>query len=741
MRRYLVCAVLVCALAYKEEHAAPASPFAERRAGSGPVALFNNGGFEGGDLGSWTAESFLNNGVTYPTVNGTTVPPQTVADLALATGGVANSSAAGPATGLSQLPNGLSASTTLRWPIYGSYSAVVNGQHDVSQLNGTYPYGANRNVNSIKQDMVVATTDVDPMDGLAHVRFVVAPVLQNPNHTTTQQPYYFLHVKNLTTGEELFNRFNYVSQAGVPWQSDAGGSIEYLAWQAIDVAAPGLINVGDDVQAQVIAAGCSLGGHWGEAYVDAFGAFLPGVSIVARQPQFANEGTNVTAAYTVNNAAASTQTNVVLTLPTPNNATFGSFTPPAGMTCTGIPAPGSTGTISCTIASMSSFSASSFSIVWKANNGLTLPADMGNGSYGVKSDQQAFLLGMPATTYLTDSAAISYADYSVSIDDGLTAVTAAQSLTYTIVVRNNGPATPTKKNGTVASVPVVETNSTGGLTLITWTCAASAGSACGAASGSGLINSTAQLVSGGTATYTVHATASAPASGSYINNTISVTTSGLPNGYGDPESSNNIVGDTDQFGVLVNVTINKDAASNGTGLVSSAPAGLSCGTACTTQTAQFATGSPITLTAVPDSGELFAGWTAGPCSGSTNPQCTFTPVAASSATAKFSLPTWTITASSGGNGTIVCSTPVIQGQSSSCTISPAAGYSLTSLTDNGADVLGSVVGASYTISNVQAPHSVVAGFLKTLGTTCGGAGECGSGICADGVCCNATCPG
>src|SRR5438132_909036 len=200
---------------------------------------------------------------------------------------------------------------------------------------------------------VLATTEVEPTDGLAHVRFVVAPVLQNPNHTTTQQPYYFLHVKNLTTGEELFNRFNYVSQAGVPWQSDAGGSIEYLAWQAIDVAAPGLINVGDDVQAQVIAAGCSLGGHWGEAYVDAFGAFLPGLS---------------------------------------------------------------------------------------------------------------------ATKYLTDSTAISYADYSVSIDDGVTAVTAAQALTYTIVVRNNGPATPTKKNGTVASVPVVETNSTGGLALITWTC-------------------------------------------------------------------------------------------------------------------------------------------------------------------------------------------------------------------------------------------------------------------------------
>ena len=37
---------------------------------------------------------------------------------------------------------------------------------------------------------------------------------------------------------------------------------------------------------------------------------------------------------------------------------------------------------------------------------------------------------------------MSYADYSVSIDDGQTAIFAGQALTYTVVVRNNGPATP-----------------------------------------------------------------------------------------------------------------------------------------------------------------------------------------------------------------------------------------------------------------------------------------------------------
>ena len=747
MNRLALAAAISCTIACQERAAAPHSPFGGNRPGPGPVALFSNGGFENGNLGSWTAENFINNGVTYPTVNGTTVPPQTVANLNLGTGGVANTAAVGPAAALSQQPNGLSSTTTLRWPIYGSYSAVVNGQHDVSQLNGTYPYGANQNVNSVKQDMVVASTDVDPMDGLAHVRFLVAPVLQNPNHTTTQQPYYFLHVKNLTTGQELFDRFNYVSQAGVPWQSDAAGAIEYLAWQAIDVAAAGQINVGDDVQAQVIASGCSLGGHWGEAYVDQFGSFLPGIWVVARQPQFANEGTDVTAAYTVNNAATSAMTNVVVTLPTPNNATFVSFTPPASMSCTGIPAAGATGTISCTIASMSPFSSVNFSIVWQANTGLTLPADMGNGSYGVQSDQQQFLLGMPATTYLTDPAVIQYADYSVSIDDGVTAISAGQALTYTVVVKNAGPATPLTNKGSVANTKVTETNSTGGLTGITWTCTAAGtsggkSSACSAASGSGLVSSNVQLVAGGTATFVVKATAAAPTTGSFVNNTVSVSTSTLPNGYGDPDSANNTMGDSDAFGTLVNLTVDKDPSGVGTGLVSSAPAGISCASACTTQTAPFAIGVQVTLTAVADSGMSFGSWTAGPCSGSTNPQCSFTPAAAVTATAKFFPPSYAITATSGGNGALVCSTPVFQGQSSTCTISPATGYALSSLTDNGTSVLGSVTGGNtYLISNVQAAHTVVAGFLKTQGTLCGGASECGSGNCVDGVCCNTSCSG
>jgi len=58
---------------------------------------------------------------------------------------------------------------------------------------------------------------------------------------------------------------------------------------------------------------------------------------------------------------------------------------------------------------------------------------------------------------------------------------------------------------------------------------------------------------------------------------------------------------------------------NGAGSVTSAPAGIDCGTVCVWW---FATGSQVVLTAHPQAGSLFYGW-GGVCSGSANP-CTVT---------------------------------------------------------------------------------------------------------------------
>jgi hypothetical protein len=71
--------------------------------------------------------------------------------------------------------------------------------------------------------------------------------------------------------------------------------------------------------------------------------------------------------------------------------------------------------------------------------------------------------------------------------------------------------------------------------------------------------------------------------------------------------------------------------NGGTGNVTSSPAGINCGTTCS---ASFASGTSITLFASPTTGR-FASWTGGPCTGSTNPSCTFTLGANTTATASF----------------------------------------------------------------------------------------------------------
>lgn len=67
------------------------------------------------------------------------------------------------------------------------------------------------------------------------------------------------------------------------------------------------------------------------------------------------------------------------------------------------------------------------------------------------------------------------------------------------------------------------------------------------------------------------------------------------------------------------VTVTK--AGSGSGTVTSSPAGINCGSVCSTQ---FAVGTSVTLTAAPAAGSVFASW-AGACSGTTL-TCTLTPV-------------------------------------------------------------------------------------------------------------------
>jgi hypothetical protein len=71
-------------------------------------------------------------------------------------------------------------------------------------------------------------------------------------------------------------------------------------------------------------------------------------------------------------------------------------------------------------------------------------------------------------------------------------------------------------------------------------------------------------------------------------------------------------------------------AGTGSGTVASAPAGITCGSDCGQS---FASGTVVTLTAMPASGSSFAGWSGGGCSGTG--ACTVTMAASATVTATF----------------------------------------------------------------------------------------------------------
>ena len=170
-----------------------------------------NGGFETGTAGdappSWVVTTYLNNGFTVATT-------ETLSDLNLATGGkgltyVENASG-GPFT---QADPDMTAAP-LRWPRYGDNAAIVNVHSSTAYTTDGSTNG--QNVNALSQTITVGAGDVDPADGKVHIRFTFAPVLQNPNHTMVEQPYYYVLVTDVTKGTTLYNEFGYAGDPGHP---------------------------------------------------------------------------------------------------------------------------------------------------------------------------------------------------------------------------------------------------------------------------------------------------------------------------------------------------------------------------------------------------------------------------------------------------------------------------------------------------------------------------------------------
>lgn len=665
---------------------------------------FVNGNFEAGNLSSWTVTTNLNYGIG-------TFPPTSVANLNLRAGGRALTYARNGATPESVVPAGLAATDTLRYPRFGQWSAVINET------------GSSNNANTLTQTMTTTSADVDPADGNIHVRFALAPVLQNPNHGQTEQPYFYVEIRNATQNKKLWSSFNFANQAGVPWISTGGGAVQYTNWQLFDVA-PGPVDlaVGDKVDAIAIAAGCSAGGHWGHLYVDGFGAFIPGLTVTAQAAAQANADTDLVYTFLAKNGGASAASNVVVEEFLPAGTTYVT-TSGGNCTFTAGPPP----KISCALGSLPAGGSTSFKLTVHINAGAT--GTINNGNYNISGTGVSPLIGPLVQTAIT--AGVNYADLGITVNDGNAAVEWGSPMSYQVTVTNNGPTAVT-----AARITDVLPASLSG---VAWTCAGANGGVCGAANGSGALNTTADLPVGASVTYTVTATLQAGTGTGSVSYRVNVAP---PAAVVDAILRNNSAVDTDAVGKLYTLTVDK-GGSIGFGTLVSSPQAILCGTACTTANAKFLDGQTVTLTAVPDPGKnFFDGW-GGECAAAGKAlQCTITITKDTNVSALFALPTYTITTNTpDGRGTISCvPNPAVDGKDTVCTITPNPGFELDAATLDGAGIQVNSDG-TYTIPAVTDNHTISATFKKGLGTDCGDAGECKSGICTDGVCCDAACDG
>ncbi|WP_018096262.1 DUF7507 domain-containing protein [Sinorhizobium meliloti] len=125
-------------------------------------------------------------------------------------------------------------------------------------------------------------------------------------------------------------------------------------------------------------------------------------------------------------------------------------------------------------------------------------------------------------------------DLAITKDDQTTTYLPGGDATYTIVVSNNGPF---GVQNAAVSDPLPA-----GITNASWTCGnATGGATCDVPSGTGAIDTTADLPAGGSVTYTLSMTVPASYSGS-LTNTATVT---APEGSPDSDTSNNTASDTD----------------------------------------------------------------------------------------------------------------------------------------------------------------------------------------------------
>jgi uncharacterized repeat protein (TIGR01451 family)/fimbrial isopeptide formation D2 family protein len=238
------------------------------------------------------------------------------------------------------------------------------------------------------------------------------------------------------------------------------------------------------------------------------------VRITKSGPAQATPGTDITYTLTVTNAGPSDAVDVVLSESTPPGLTLVSISAPCGA---GFP---------CALGPIAAGApAQTVTVTFAVPSGYTTPQPISNTA-SVSSATVDPATGNNSATASTTTSGAAIADLGISKSNGVTTIVPGTTTTYTIVVTNAGPSDAPGAR-VVDSFPAE-------LTGVTWTCAATAGSAC-PASGAGHLDTTIDVAVGGTITFTVTGTIAPDAVGLMVN-----TASAFPPAaVTDPNSSNN----------------------------------------------------------------------------------------------------------------------------------------------------------------------------------------------------------
>jgi hypothetical protein len=221
-------------------------------------------------LDGWAITTGINNGITGPNSSAAsdTNPPLTLTDLHLAAGGSFKSAVVGGATPLLVKDPSTTTANPVKFPIFTPRALLLNDTVATTAAQQASNLGNNRNAMIATKTYTVSAGEISSIDGRAHVRIAIAPVLESGGHPYQQQPYQFVQIQNMTNGgATLYANHNSAAAAGVPWIIN--GSYYYTDWQMIDWSGPSQeIKQGDSIKVTIVAAGCSQGGHFGRAYIN-----------------------------------------------------------------------------------------------------------------------------------------------------------------------------------------------------------------------------------------------------------------------------------------------------------------------------------------------------------------------------------------------------------------------------------------------------------------------------------------